>query len=147
MWKQISLPYIFERMIGFAVTNEKVIIVSYEGIHSIDLLSSKHEISNDFDNPEGGDFYDYSRNTLSYQNQDYLLCGQYGDNSPKSNTRGESLILNRQEETLIVGTATEEHFQFKYQDLSGDWAFATFTPDDKFVVLGLPYNIYVFEHV
>jgi hypothetical protein len=147
MWKQISLPYIFERMIGFAVTNEKVIILSYEGIHSLDLLSSNHEISNDFDNPEGGNLYDYQKNALRYQNQDYLLCGQYGGNSPKLSTRGESLILNRQEETIIIGTVSEEHFKFKYQDLSGDWAFATFTPDDKFVVLGLPYDIYIFERV
>jgi hypothetical protein len=147
MWKPVILPYIFERMIGFAVTNERVVIVSYEGIHSINLVSPTHEVIHDSDHPEGGEFYNHAQNILTYQNLDYSLYGLHGGNPKNAGRFGERLVLNQQEELLIFNAANEELFKFKYQDLSGDWAFATFTPDDKFVVLGLPYDIYVFERI
>ncbi|EHJ00418.1 hypothetical protein CDLVIII_3873 [Clostridium sp. DL-VIII] len=51
----------------------------------------------------------------------------------------DELIIKVQEKTGQISC------QFHYEYLSGDWCFGTFSKDGKYVVLlGLPYDFYVF---
>lgn len=134
-------------MIGFSVTaSSRVVIVSYEGIHTLILGNTSIQVQHDLAYPEGGDLFDTQRNTLKYQDQDYQMLGLYGGTPRLTSAFGERLVLRPREETFSV---TDERgnvvFHHKYQDLSGDWAFITFAPDDEFIILGVPYDLYIFR--
>ena len=38
-------------------------------------------------------------------------------------------------------------FEDTFEDLSGDWAVITFSEDGQYIVLGLPYELYVYERL
>ena len=147
MWKMIKLPYIFDRMIGFSIPIDyEIAVISYEGIHIIDLNQREPLVNHNSDHPEGVPFYDTKDQTLSYKGKRYSILGLYGGTPKLKSNSNEQLKLNWQkEEFLLLNEEAEEVFSYNYKDLSGDWAHVTFSTDDRFIVLGIPYDLYLFE--
>src|SRR5688572_23522286 len=102
MWSSIQLPYIFERMIGFSIpkTNQ-VAIVSYEGIHLVDL-DRPENVRSDPKYPEGREVYDPNSGKLTYQEQEYAILGLYGGSPIHKSERGERLNLDLEGEQLRI---------------------------------------------
>ncbi len=147
MWKEIRLPYIFERMMAFSVTvSNRVVIISYEGIHTLNFGIAPFQIQHDLAYPEGGNLFDWASNTLKYQGQDYGTLGLYGGTPRLTSALREELVLRSQDKTFsVLDESGQVLFQHRYQDLSRDWAAITFASDDKFIVLGVPYDLYLFQ--
>src|SRR5512143_2083253 len=127
MWKLIKLPYIFERMLGFSLLPAgRVVIVSYDGIHTIELAVSEPPVVHDYDLPEGGTLYNRHAQTLNWEGQALRVLGLHGGSPLVKNHWNETLVLKTQEELLqIVDQVGQVTLSFKYHDLSGDWAYAT----------------------
>jgi hypothetical protein len=55
-------------------------------------------------------------------------------------------VLAATEDVLRVRDAAREiSLTYRFVDLSGDWRYATFSPDGNVIVLGMPYEIHIFE--
>jgi hypothetical protein len=147
MWQQIKLPYIFERMIGFSIPNSsQVLVISYEGIHQIQVANSNAVIHNDTTTPEGGHLYDWKNQQLRYDKKDHAILGLHGGNPIYYNPQGEELVLNEnQSEFMVLNPQKEQSFHHKYVNFPGDWAAITFSQDGNLIALGMPYDLYLFE--
>jgi hypothetical protein len=148
-WKEIKLPYIFERMIGFSLPlNKTFIVISYEGIHTINLNCEQIDIINDFDYPEGESIYDNQNNICIYNGVNYDILGLYGGESINKSNVGEQLIIWPQiEKFSLIDNNKGEQFSYKYNDLSGDWKILSFSYEFNYILLGLPYELRIFERI
>lgn len=147
MWKKIELPgYFFERMIGFSLPlDDKVIVISYSAIHVVDL-HKPDQILDDSRYRGGGDLYDKRTQTLAYNSKTFTILGLYGGQPLLENDQGEYLLLDPEGERLEVRDSKGVvSLGFDFEDLSGDWAYATFSIDYRYILLGLPYDIYIFR--
>lgn len=149
VFKQIDLPpYIFERMLGFSIPlNEEVAIISYEGIHVLNL-SLPRKVQVDEKYPQGKDIYDERKQLLTYKGKEFRILGLHGGVPILKSSYSEELLLDIKKELLTVQT-TKKHrvLEFHFKDLSGDWGFATFSDDSSHILLGIPYDIFVFERI
>ena len=96
-WKQIDVPLICERIVGFSVPFEgRILVISYEGTHTIHLGSTitvKHDtryIEYDIYDPDVG-IADYGR-------RKYTIIGLHGGQPLLQSPQGESLILDTDSE-------------------------------------------------
>ncbi len=147
MFKQLTLPnYIFERMIGFSLPKrDKIIVISYEGIHEL-VLGAPVMVTHDTLHPEGGTLYDSQSRILSYDNDKFKIIGLHGGEPILQSNTGEKIHLDKQKQILrIVQNDSKVLLNFSYEDLSGDWNYATFSEDFKYVFLAIPYNLFIFQ--
>lgn len=147
MWTPVKLPYLFERMIGFAMMPTGIIaIIAYDGIHMVKINDSEFLGAQYYDFPEGKTLYNSKTQRLSWNDVEYPVLGLHGGLPAMKNQWGETLVLKTQEEGLqIVDREGQTTVNFKFRDLSGDWAYATFSTDGRLAVLGLPYDLFVFQ--
>jgi hypothetical protein len=138
-WKRLTLPSICERLVGFSIPNEgKILVISHEGMH---LLRLTPEISVDTDDELAeGDLYDPNLGIAHYRDCDYQIIGLHGGSPIVRSPRNERLLLDTESETLSVLWSGEVAFSLKYENFSGDWATATFSPEGRYIVLGCPYD-------
>ena len=146
MWEKVELPgYIFERMVGFSLPADgEVAIVSFEGVHIIDL-ESPGNVLNDDRYPEGKGIYDERKQVLVYEGKIFKMLGVFGGEPILDSSQGEQLVFDLEKEILKVRQNNATLFQFDFEDLSGDWGYATFSSDSAYMLLGLPYDIYIFQ--
>jgi hypothetical protein len=138
-WQRIPVPGICERMIGFSVPQEDtVLVVSYEGTHLVHLgppatvETDDAYIEYDLYMPEAG--------TCRYRDRDWEIIGLHPGRPLLTSQQGEWLELDEKAETVSVLVDGEEVWSSPYENFSGDWAVATFSPDGRFIVLGCPYD-------
>lgn len=148
MWHEVDLHglYIFERMVGFSPPEEgEIAIISYDGIHLLDLRKPPI-IHHDTAYPEGGNLYDQTQQVLSYGGKQFPILGVFGGSPIVRNQRGETLFLLPMEDTLHMQDVDGNMiFAYPFEDLSGDWCYATFSQDGDTIILGMPYNIHIFQ--
>lgn len=148
MWREVDLHgiYIFERLVGFSIPmEERIALISYEGIHIIDLREPR-VVRSDGAYPEGGDLYDRRQQVLLYEDKRFQILGLFGATPILRNDRGEELLLSATEDVLQVrGVRGNIILAYEFTDLSGDWRYATFSPNGDAIVLGLPYDIHIFQ--
>lgn len=138
-WQRKPIPPICERMIGFSVPrDDEILVVSYEGTHILHL-GPVVTIETDEAFAEY-DIYDPASGVARYRDRDYRIIGLKGGNPILDGPKGERLNLNVESERLSVVKNGEVIFSEKYENFSGDWAVATFSPDGKYIVLGCPYD-------
>jgi hypothetical protein len=138
-WRKLQVPQICERMIGFSVPiDNQVLVVSYEGTHLIHL-GSPITVETDEEFAEY-DIYDPDTGMATYRGKTYSIIGLYDGNGVLESPQGESLLLNQEDETISVLKGTSVEFSMKYENFSGGWAAATFSPDGRYIVLGCPYD-------
>ena len=138
-WKLRDVPPICERMIGFSVPlNGRILVVSYEGTHTIHL-STEITVEHDDEYIEY-DIYDPETGIARYGEHDYSIIGLQGGHPLLRSPQGETLILDADSETLTVNHDGEIVYTLKYENFSGDWAAVTFSPDGQWIALGCPYD-------
>ncbi len=101
MWEKVELPgYIFERMVGFSLpAASEVAIVSFEGVHIIDL-ESPGNVLNDDRYPEGKGIYDERKQVLVYEGKIFKMLGVFGGEPILDSSQGEQLVLDLEKEIL-----------------------------------------------
>jgi hypothetical protein len=148
MWEAVEIPPLrsLERMLGFSLpVDNQIAIVAYEGIYVIRLLDPS-EVEFDGRYPEGGDVYDWEHQVLEYRGARFEMLGLYGGKPLLMGESHERLVLNLGDETLAVQDSDgKTGFEFRFRDLSGDWAYATFSRDFRYILLGMPYALRVFR--
>jgi hypothetical protein len=148
MWEKMSLPnYIADRFIGISLPFEnEIAVVSYDGIHIINLTNS-NKVFTDTDYPEGGELFDHKKNQLNYGNKIYKILGLYGGEPILNNTKGETIEIDiKRQELYIFNDKRKKILDFHYDDMSGDWCLGTFSEDGQYILLCLPYDLYIFKN-
>jgi hypothetical protein len=138
-WRRLPVPPICERMIGFSVPQDgTVLVVSYEGMH---LVRLGPPISVETD-PEHGeyDLYDPDSGICHYLGKDWDIIGLHLGRPILTGCGGERLVVDAGAETLSVVKEGEAVWSSSFENFSGDWVTATFSPDGRFIVLGCPYD-------
>lgn len=137
-WRQLVVPHICERLIGFSLPqDDTVLVVSYEGTHLV-RLGTPVTVETDSEYGEY-DLYDPDRGICRYRGREWVMIGLF-HGRPILTSRGEQLMLNTDTETVSVVRDNEEAWSATYENFSGDWAAVTFSPDGRFIVLGCPYD-------
>jgi hypothetical protein len=138
MWRRIPVPGFCERMIGFSVPkHDAVLVLSYEGMHLL-RLGPPVTVSQVAD-PE----YDPDHAHVGlgrYCGEDWEIIGLHGGEPLLASPQGEWLELDDQANTVSVLAGGTEVWASPFENFSGDWAAATFSPDGLFIVLGCPYD-------
>ncbi len=93
------------------------------------------------------DLYTPSSGSCRYGGTTWDIIGLDPGRPIRTGRDGELLILKNSEETASVVKGGALVWSYRYENFSGDWAAATFSPDGRFIVLGCPYgfNFLVFE--
>ena len=147
MWNRIKLPYIFERMLAFSIPmRDCVLVLEDEALHFISL-SPELEVTTDKEHAEEYlDIYDNEPNIFNYRGKLYKMLGLYGGEPILSDIYGNQLNLDAERELLeitdIEGKVIQE---IQYFNLSGDWAYTTFSPDGEMLAIGVPYDLFLFR--
>jgi hypothetical protein len=137
-WAKLKVPSFGERIVGFSIPQEgEVLVVGYEGIHLLNIDSdSTVEIDTTVSED---DIYDPDTGIVRYKNKEYKIIGLHGGEPITDGFDGEELLLDEDSETLFIRRNQEIIFSYKYENFSGDWTAATFSPDGRFIILGCPY--------
>ena len=139
MWHPIAVPGFCERLLGFSVPSDRrVLVISYGGVYVISLGESV-EISTD-DRFVEYDIYDPETGIAEYDGARWDIIGLHGGRPIHSSPQGEVLKLSESTNSLQIAGRSGSMFTTKFDNFSGDWAAATFSPDGEFVVLGCPYD-------
>jgi hypothetical protein len=147
-WQPIALPgYIAERFIAVSIPlGSEVALVSYEGIHMLDL-EDPLRVRHDRSSPEGGKHFDKHLCVLDFEGKKFRMLGLCGGAPILRSSHGDAVNLEKAAERLVVRGPAGPALEYKYEDLSGDWAFASFSEDGRYVVLGLPYEFVAFRRI
>jgi hypothetical protein len=70
----------------------------------------------------------------------YHIIGLHGGTPLTVAPQDDRFELNPQQQTLAVVTSSGRTLDVRYENFSGDWAAATFSPDGRFLLLGCPYD-------
>ena len=136
-WVPVAAPSFCERLIGFSVPIERrSLLISYEAAHLL-TLGETVSIHTD-DSVAAYDIYDPRSGTARYRNDVYSIIGLHGGQPLLASPDGSDLRLERHSLTVTSGTKVE--LSTAYENFSGDWAAATFSPDGRFILLGCPYD-------
>ena len=138
-WRRLRVPAICERIIGFSVPQaDQVLVISYEGAHLLRLVEPI-EVAHAPEHPEY-DIYDPETGSAEFRGARYSILGLHGGSPILSSPQGERLELDRTRERLYVTREGRTVFETQYENSSGDWSAATFSPDGRFIVLACPYD-------
>jgi hypothetical protein len=139
LWQPIPVPGICERMIGFSVPQEgTVLVASYEGTHLVHL-GPPATVETDEEYREY-DLYVPETGICRYTDRDWEIIGLYPGRPLLSSPQGEWLELDEKGESVSVLVGGDEVWSSSFENFSGGWAAATFSPDGRFIVLGCPYD-------
>ena len=138
-WQQRPVPGICERMIGFSVPQDgTVLVVSYEGMHLV-RLGPPVTVETDEEHAEY-DLYDPDAGVCRYRGKEWDIIGLYPGRPLLTGRDGEQLVLDAEAETVSVVRGGRAVWSSAFENFSGDWAAATFSPDGRFIVLACPYD-------
>jgi hypothetical protein len=139
MWRQLSVPGICERMIGFSVPqDDTVLVVSYEGMHLV-RLGPPITVETDPNYAEY-DLYEPDTGVCRYRGKSWEIIGLHPGRPVLTGCEGERLVLDAEKGTVSIVKGGGETWSSRFENFSGDWAAATFSPDGRFIVLGCPYD-------
>ena len=135
MWEEFRLPYIFERMQNFSIpVGDEILIESYDGKHLVRLLPKPTVTDYEEDHWEPG----WDR---------FEMLGIDGGGEPiLINGLEQRLSLDPAREVLDVVRVDGRVVQrIEFSDMSGDWGIATYSFDGKWLVIGVPYDLFVYR--
>ena len=75
-----------------------------------------------------------------YRYREWDILGLYPGRPLLTTAGGEWLELDEASNTVSVFIGAGEVWSSPFENFSGDWAAATFSPDGQFIVLGCPYD-------
>jgi len=142
MWIEIAHPYLFERMTSFSIPHrDRMVICSYDGAHFVTLVptvSVAHDptLAEEYTGGDDVEWEGVTFRTLGYGGGDPILV----------HPDGSRLVPRIAEECVDVISPDGVVIQtIEFDDLSGDWGYATFSTDGQYLVIGVPYDIYIYR--
>lgn len=138
-WRLIPIPSFCERLIGFSIPiDDTVLAVSYEGHH---LIRLRPQVSIETDEEFNEyDLFDHNTGRCQYQGQEWNIIGLYPGQPITNGWPGETLLLDKESNTIAVRREGVFVWKEEFENFSGDWSAATFSPDGRYIVLGCPYD-------
>jgi hypothetical protein len=132
-------------MIGFSLpVGGDIAVISYEGVHIVPIAHPE-TIAHHPELPEGGDAYNTKSQRLELAGRTFPVLGLHGG-TPRLETKlGERVAFGAGDWFVVIDPAGREVFRHSYTDMSGDWRVVTFTPDDRFILFGVPYELEIFR--
>src|SRR5262245_36316441 len=127
-WRQLPVPGICERMIGFSVPQDDIVlVVSYEGTH---LVRLGQPVTVDTA-PEHAEYclYDPDTGVCRYRGKEWEIIGLHPGRPILAGPDSEQLIMDAEGEMVSVVKGGQEIWSSTFENFSGDWAAATFSPD------------------
>lgn len=138
-WRQLRVPDICERMIGFSIPkDDTLLVVSYEGMHLV-RLGQPVAVETDTEYAEY-DLFDHQTGVSCYLGKEWNIIGLYPGHPILTAPDGEQLVLNPEGKTISVLKGGREVWSSAFENFSGDWVAATFSPDGRCIILGCPYD-------
>jgi hypothetical protein len=139
-WQQLIIPLFSERIIGFSIPQEdSILVVSYEGMHIIHLTEEPVKVETDEDFAEY-DCYDPDTGIAEYQGRTWSIIGLYRGTPILKSLYDEDLRLDSKGLSVAIWRNGTEIWSSSFENFSGDWVEATFSPKGDLVVLGCPYD-------
>jgi len=137
-WSLLAVPPFCERLIGFSVpVGDRSLVISYEAVHVLRLGES---VTVDTDrNFAEYDIYDPETGIAEYAGTRFTIIGLHGGKPLLTTPYGARLELDQGKQTITVATRGAVEFAAHYENFSGDWASATFSPNGLYLLLGCPY--------
>lgn len=147
-WRRLPMPNICERMLGFSVPqDDSVLVVSYKGMHLV-RLGPLAAVETD---PEYAEFdlYHPATGECDYRGRTWDIIGLLPGRPLLEGRDDERLVLDAAALTVSVVASGETVWSSGFENFSGDWAAATFSPDGRYIVLGCPcdFDFRVWERV
>jgi hypothetical protein len=138
-WRQVAVPPFCERMIGFSVPQDRMVLaISYEGMHVIQLGDSITIETDDAFNQY--DCYNPDTGIAKYRGTTWKIIGLHAGSPLMRSPCNEELRLDSDGLRVSVFQDGTEQWSSSFENFSGDWVAATFSPDGKIIVLGCPYD-------
>ena len=136
-WSLLNVPPFCERLIGFSVpVGDRLLAISYEAVHVLTLGESVViDTNRDF---AEYDLYDPEKGTAEYNGTIYTIIGLHGGDPLLATSFGARLELDQAKETVAVAIGDSIELMTSYENFSGAWAAATFSPDGLYLLLGCP---------
>lgn len=145
MWKLLPLPHIGDRLTGFSIPDGDFLwVVSYDGLSRV-TMAPEVSVTPALRDELLFEIFDEQRGVLTVDDHTFRMLGLHGGVPILRNTAGDGLSLEPKRSRLTILSPEDEVKQvIEFPDLSGDWRWATFSPDDRYVVIGVPYDLLVY---
>jgi hypothetical protein len=138
-WRRLPVPYVCERMLGFSVPQDDIVLViSYEGTHLV-RFGPPVAVETDPEYAEY-DLYDPDAGVCQYRGRAWDIIGLFPGRPLLDGLGGERLVLDAAGLRVSVVADGEPIWSSGFENFSGDWVAATFSPNKRFIVLGCPYD-------
>lgn len=135
-WYPLAVPPFCERLIAFSVPREECVLAVAYDCTCLIRLQARVEIQRD-EETLAYDNYDPTKGIANYCGETYQMIGLHGGRPIVHSPQGERLDLG---DELRLWRGDDVAFETNVENLSGDWAAATFSPDGELLVLGCPYD-------
>jgi hypothetical protein len=86
------------------------------------------------------DLYDVKAGVFRCRDRDWDVIGLWPGRPVLNGPDGEQLALDVEGQAVSVIKDGHAVWSSAYENFSGDWAAATYSPDGRFIVLGCPYG-------
>lgn len=94
------------------------------------------------------EIFDEDRSILTIHGRIYPMLGLYGGVPVLINKFGDQLSLEPSQDRLVILDSEQQVKQvIEFSDLSGDWRWATFSADDRYLLIGVPYDLFIYRWV
>lgn len=146
LWHQLVVPDFCERMIGFSIPNEReLLLVTYDGLKIMHLtkpisIRDVREPHPYYEHCEPHFVYNHQTKCVEAEGKIWQMLGLHPGEPLMTRPNGDQLQLNERDLTISVTRGGKPIWLSSYENFSGDWVAATFSPDDWYIVLGCPYD-------
>jgi len=147
MWEKIELPFFCERIVAFSIPQRETFwVIAWDALFQV-TLAPEADVSPVL---QGDDklnkVFDEDQNLLRIGGQTHLTLGLYGGIPILTNELGDQLSLEPSQDRLVVLNSERQVKQIiEFSDLSGDWRWATFSADGHDLLIGVPYDLFIYR--
>lgn len=155
-WTPISFLQVAERYIGFSIPHDRIFVILSHDDAWVATLNEGIKVVKDENEPFRVGFEDTAKCSVELDGRPVPLLGLYGGTPITESLLGERLILLPLEKNWF-GKQTHDRLlevhdkdgnliqRIQFRDFSGDWQCATFSDDFGHILIGTPYDLYVFR--
>lgn len=147
MWEKLELPFICERMVAFSIPQQDAVwVITWDALFQVTLAPDVSVLPVLQGEGELDKVFDEDRSLLAIGGQAYPMLGLYGGVPILTNEFGEQLSLEPSQDRLLVLTSERQVKQvIEFSDLSGNWRWATFSADGCYLLIGVPYDLFIYR--
>lgn len=147
MWEKLKLPFICERMVAFSIPQRDAVwVMTWDALFQVTLAPDANVLPVLRSEEELDGVFDEDRNLLIIGEQAYPMLGLYGGVPILTNELSDQLSLEPNQDRLVVLNSERQVKQIiEFSDLSGDWRWATFSANGHYLLIGVPYDLFIYR--